>query len=51
MAAKAYDFYNAELQSTGLMIRTPETIWDVAKNEVPLWVERMGRYCRGERPL
>ncbi len=42
MAAKAYDFYNAELQSTGLKIRTPETIWDVAKNEIPLWVERMG---------
>ena len=42
MAAKAYDFYNAELESTGLMIRTPETIWDVAKDEVPLWVQRMG---------
>ena len=42
VAAKAYDFYNAELRSTGLMIRTPETIWDVAKNEIPLWVERMG---------
>jgi hypothetical protein len=42
MAAKAYDFYNAEMQATGLMIRTPETIWDVNKNEVPLWVERMG---------
>jgi hypothetical protein len=42
MAAKAYDFYNADLQSTGLKIRTPETIWDVSKNEVPLWVKRMG---------
>ena len=42
MAAKAYDFYNAELAPTGLMIRTPETIWDVDKDEVPLWVERMG---------
>jgi hypothetical protein len=42
MAAKAYDFYNAELQPTGLTIRTPETIWDVAKEEVPLWVQRMG---------
>lgn len=42
VAAKAYDFYNAELQPTGLKIRTPETIWDVAKNEIPLWVERMG---------
>ncbi len=42
MAAKAYDFYNAEIQSTGLTIRTPETIWDVSKNEVPLWVHRMG---------
>ncbi len=42
MAAKAYDLYNAELESTGLRIRTPETIWDVSQNEVPLWVERMG---------
>lgn len=42
MAAKAYDLYNAEIQSTGLKIRTPETIWDVSKNEVPLWVQRMG---------
>lgn len=42
VAAKAYDFFNADMQSTGLTIRTPETIWDVAKNEIPLWVERMG---------
>ena len=42
LAAKAYDFYNAQIQSTGLTIRTPETIWDVAKTEIPLWVQRMG---------
>ena len=42
MAAKAYDLYNASLSGSGLRIRTPETIWDVAKREVPLWVERMG---------
>lgn len=42
IAAKAYDFYNAELAQTGLKIRTPETICDVAKNEIPLWIERMG---------
>ena len=42
MAAKAYDFYNAELQDSGLRIVTPETIWDVGKSEVPLWVSRMG---------
>jgi hypothetical protein len=42
LAAKAYDFFNAEIRETGLMIRTPETIWDVAKEEVPLWVQRMG---------
>lgn len=42
MAAKAYDFYNAELANSGLKILTPETIWDVSKVEVPFWVQRMG---------
>ncbi len=42
LAAKAYDLYNADLRGTGLQVRTPETIWDVSKNEVPLWVTRMG---------
>ena len=42
LAAKAYDFHNAHLQSSGLTIRTPETIWDVAKTEIPLWIQRMG---------
>lgn len=42
VAAKAYDIFNAELQPFGLKINTPETIWDVSKNEVPLWVKKMG---------
>jgi len=42
VAAKAYDFYNAELTEFGLRINTPETIRDVSKNEVPLWVKKMG---------
>ncbi|MBI4954673.1 MAG: hypothetical protein HY908_21795 [Myxococcales bacterium] len=42
IAAKAYDFYNAELRDRGLHIRVPETCWDVAHDEVPLWVQRMG---------
>jgi hypothetical protein len=42
IAAKAYDFYNAELESSGLEILTPETIWDVNKEEIPLWVRKMG---------
>jgi hypothetical protein len=42
LAAKAYDLYNADLQGTGLQVRTPETIWDVSKDEVPIWVARMG---------
>lgn len=42
MASKAYDLYNNELNLQGLRIRTPETIWDVNKEEVPLWVKRMG---------
>jgi hypothetical protein len=42
IAAKAYDIYNAELEGTGLYIHTPETIWDVSKNEIPLWVRKLG---------
>lgn len=42
VAAKAYDIFNAELQGHGLKINTPETIWDVRQNEVPLWVRKMG---------
>ena len=42
LAAKAYDLFNADLRDRGLRIRTPETIWDVSHQEVPLWVERMG---------
>ena len=42
IAAKAYDIYNAELEGTGLFIETPETIWDVSKNEIPIWVRKLG---------
>ncbi|PSR12874.1 MAG: hypothetical protein DA408_10765 [Bacteroidetes bacterium] len=42
VAAKAYDLFNAELEAHGLKINTPETIWDVSKEEVPLWVKKMG---------
>jgi hypothetical protein len=42
VAAKAYDIYNAELEGTGLSIYTPETIWDVEKSEVPIWVRKLG---------
>lgn len=45
VAAKAYDIFNAELQPHGLKINTPETIWDVKKNEVPLWVKKMGGHA------
>lgn len=42
VASKAYDLYNAANMDSGLKIHTPETIWDVSKEEVPLWVQRMG---------
>jgi hypothetical protein len=41
-AAKAYDLFNAELAESGLKINTPTTIWDVNKNEIPLWIEKFG---------
>lgn len=42
LAAKAYDLYNGQIQPAGLEIRIPETIGDVSRDEVPLWVRRMG---------
>ena len=45
LAAKAYDFYNAQRTSDGLKIETPMTVWNVSYAEVPLWVERMGGYA------
>ena len=42
VASKAYDIYNASQLNSGLRINTPETIWDVSKEEVPMWVQRMG---------
>lgn len=42
VAAKAYDIYNSEIADSGLNILTPETIWDVSKNEIPLWVRKLG---------
>lgn len=42
LASKAYDFYNADIADSGLTIRTPETIRDVTKREIPLWVESFG---------
>ena len=45
VAAKAYDIFNTELAVDGLKINIPETIWDVKKNEVPLWVKKMGGHA------
>ena len=45
VAAKAYDMYNAEIENSGLKINMPDTIWDVSKNEVPLWVKKMGGHA------
>ncbi|HUR30217.1 MAG TPA: hypothetical protein VMZ69_02230 [Saprospiraceae bacterium] len=42
IASKAYRQYNFDIITTGLKIRTPETIWDVSKDQVPMWVKRMG---------
>jgi len=42
LAAKAYDLFNSTLEGSGLKIQTPETVWDVSHDEVPVWVGSMG---------
>jgi len=44
-ADKAYELFNHQIAGTGLKIRTPETIRDVAKEMVPLWVKSMGGHA------
>jgi hypothetical protein len=39
---KAYEIYNTELSQSGLKIQMPETIKDVSKLEIPLWVKKFG---------
>lgn len=42
LANKAYELYNSEIGNSGLNINMPETIKDVSKLEVPLWVQKFG---------
>ncbi|KAJ3347619.1 hypothetical protein HDU83_001930 [Entophlyctis luteolus] len=50
MAARAYEFLNAELDGTGLQVRIPETIRNVTKNEIPLWLDSMGGHAVLKNP-
>lgn len=45
VAAKAYEIFNTEIKEYGLKINIPNTIWEVRKNEVPLWVKQMGGHA------
>lgn len=42
LANKAYEIFNTELMDSGLKIIMPETIKDVSKLEIPLWVKKFG---------
>lgn len=42
LANKAYELFNSEIGESGLKINMPETIKDVSKPEIPLWVQRFG---------
>lgn len=42
VANKAYELFNSEINDSGLKILVPETIKDVHKVEIPLWVNKFG---------
>lgn len=42
VANKAYELFNAEIAGSGLHINMPETIKDVSKLEIPLWIQKFG---------
>jgi hypothetical protein len=41
-AAKAYSDFNKEWETFGLHINTPQTIWDVKKEEIPQYIAEFG---------
>ena len=45
MAAKAYSFLEGDLTGTGLSVRTPRTLRDLNKVEVPMQVRRLGGHA------
>ncbi|EMR10820.1 hypothetical protein PNEG_00967 [Pneumocystis murina B123] len=45
MAARAYELFNAEMAGTGLMIRTPETLNNISKSEIPLIISSWGGHA------
>eukprot|EP00467_Chlorarachnion_reptans_P005254 CAMPEP_0114515064 /NCGR_PEP_ID=MMETSP0109-20121206/16511_1 /TAXON_ID=29199 /ORGANISM="Chlorarachnion reptans, Strain CCCM449" /LENGTH=506 /DNA_ID=CAMNT_0001695193 /DNA_START=8 /DNA_END=1528 /DNA_ORIENTATION=- len=49
-ADKAYEFFNHKHNKFGIQIRTPVTIRDVTKREVPIWVGSMGGYAVVKNP-
>ncbi|MCW7551938.1 hypothetical protein NX722_04645 [Endozoicomonas gorgoniicola] len=44
LAAKAYELFNREHRNSGLQLHTPDTISDLSKEDVPMWVERLGGF-------
>jgi len=42
VASKAYEQLNNELRNKNLKIHTPATVWDVKKQDIPYWMEKMG---------
>lgn len=50
-ADKAYELFNKEIAfGAGLAIRTPETIRDVSKHEIPMWISSMGGHAVIKNP-
>jgi len=50
VANKAYEIYNTKLEKSGLQINAPETIMDVSKIEIPLWVKKFGGHAVIKNP-
>jgi hypothetical protein len=50
LANKAYELFNSEIGESGLHISMPETIKDVSKVEIPLWINRFGGYAVIKNP-
>lgn len=45
MAATAYDMFNSELAGSGLCIRTPQTINNINRSQIPAYIKAMGGRC------
>ncbi|ORX71978.1 hypothetical protein DL89DRAFT_274223 [Linderina pennispora] len=50
MAARAYEIFNSEMRGYNLSVRMPLTVYNVVRDEIPVWIDSMGGHAVIKNP-